>query len=343
MRLLNTLYVTEHQTRVTCDHRSLVVSHEAIGRSRVPLEALEAVVLLGHAQVTSQALAACAKRRIRVASIQSNGKLRFVVGGAVGGNVHLRLAQYRAAENRERCVEVARWIVAGKLQNARAMLRRWAGDAHSGHLRRRLNRFESAIGERASGVADVSSGDTIRGFEGEGARIYFLGMRHHLRASECAMPFETRTRRPPRDAVNAALSFAYGLLLSEVVGAIEAVGLDPQVGFLHGVRSGRPSLALDLLEELRPSVADRFVVGLLTRQMVGEMDFVTRMGGACYLSDGARRKFLDAWEGFKAAETRHRILNRLVPRGSLPLIQAIVLARHLRGDLPAYPPYVMDG
>jgi CRISP-associated protein Cas1 len=157
------------------------------------------------------------------------------------------------------------------------------------------------------------------------------------------MVFGSRTRRPPRDPVNAALGFAYGVLLTEVAGAVEALGLDPQVGFLHGVRPGRPSLALDLLEELRPSVADRFVAGLLTRRMLVESDFVRTAGGACYLTDDGRRKFLAAYEEFKSSEVVHPLLDRRIPRSAVPVVQATLLARHLRGDLPAYPPYVAEG
>lgn len=342
MRVLSALYVTEHRARVSSRDGSLLVSRGDGTRVRVPLEAIEAVVLVGHAQVTSEALAACAARNVRVSSLQANGKVRYIVSAGQGGNVQLRLAQYRAAEDPARRLQLSRWIVAGKLQNARRMIQRWSWDARP-RERNRLEKLQLAIQDRIARIPLAESGDSARGFEGEGSRIYFEALRVHLRATRCELPFEARSRRPPRDPVNAALSFAYGLVLSEVAGALESVGLDTQVGYLHGVRPGRPSLGLDLLEELRPAMADRFVVGLLTRRVLSADDFVTTMGGGWYLGDSGRRAFLDAYEAFKSETVRHTLLDRDVPRATLPLIQAILLARHLRGDLPAYPPFVGDG
>lgn len=339
MRRLTSLYVTDHRACISTRHGSLLVVNGDGSRSRVPLEALEAVVLVGHAQMTSEAIAACATRRVRVASLQGNGKVRYVLGGGLSGNVYLRLAQYRAAQNPERCLAIARWIVAGKLQNARRMLRRWIWDA-SPRPRRRLEQLDVSIAELLSRLPEVRDGDTARGFEGEGTRLYFEGLREHLVASRCQLAFQARNRRPPRDPVNAALGFVYGLLLSEVIGAAEAVGLDPEVGYLHGLRPGRPSLALDLMEESRPTHADRFVVGLLTRKVLSPEDFVITTGGACYLTEAGRRQVIASYEAYKTEEVAHALLGRSVTRGALPTIQAILMARHLRGDLPVYPPFV---
>ncbi len=339
MRLLTSLYVTNHRARLSAQHGSLLVVNGDGSRSRVPLEALEAVVLVGHAQMTSEAIAACAARRIRVASLQGNGRVRYVLGGGLSGNVRLRLAQYRAAHDPDRCLSIARWIVAGKLQNARRMLRRWAWDAPP-RQRGRIERLEMLIAERLSRLPEVGDGDTARGFEGEGSRLYFEGLREHLMSSNCELAFEARSRRPPRDPVNAALSFVYGLLLTEITGAAEAVGLDPQVGYLHGIRPGRPSLALDLMEEFRPAYADSFVVGLITRRALTAEDFVTTPGGACYLSERGRKRLIETYEAYKMEEVTHTLLGRQIPRGTVPLVQAILMARHLRGDLPAYPPFV---
>lgn len=340
MRVLSALYITEHRARVSYRDGSLLVAKGDGSRIRVPLEAIEAVVLAGHAQVTSEAMAACAARRVRMTALQANGKVRFVVGSGTGGNVHLRLAQYRTAEDGDRSLQVARWIAAGKLQNARRMLQRWTWDARP-RERHQMERQQTAVEQRIARLGDAVTGDSVRGYEGEATRAYFQGLRAHLKASGCDIAFEVRSRRPPRDPVNAALSFAYGLVLSEVVGALESVGLDSQVGFLHGVRSGRPSLGLDLLEELRPAVADRFVVSALARRMLTVEDFVETSGGAWYLGDNGRRRFLDAYEEFKVEPVRHLLLDREVTRAALPTIQAILMARYLRGDLAAYPPFVM--
>lgn len=298
MRLLTCLYVTDHRARISARHGSLLVVNGDGSRSRVPLEALEAVVLVGHAQMTSEAIAACATRHVRVASLQGNGKVLYMLAGGAGGNVHLRLAQYRAAQDQERCLNIARWIVAGKLQNARRMLRRWSWDAPP-RPRRRLEQLAASILALLSRLPEVCDGDTARGYEGEATRLYFEGMREHLMTAGCQLGFGARNRRPPRDPVNASLSFTYGLLLTEITGAAEAVGLDPQIGYLHCIRSGRPSLALDLMEEFRPAHTDRFVVGLLTRRVLSTEDFVTTAGGACYLSEQGRRKVIEGYEAYK--------------------------------------------
>lgn len=194
---------------------------------------------------------------------------------------------------------------------------------------------------RVAALEGQMDGDRIRGIEGDGTRLYFKGLAHHLDVHGSEFPFLGRNRRPPRDPVNALLGFAYGLCLTEIVGATEAVGLDPQIGFLHGVRPGRPSLALDLLEEFRPAVADRFVAGLFTRRMVRAADFTFTVGGACYLTDEGRRKVIGEYEAFKSETMMHPLLDREVIRATLPSVQAILMARHLRGDLPAYPPFIM--
>lgn len=341
MRILNTLYVTDHRARISCRQSCLLVAGGDGLQTRVPLEPLEAVVLVGHAQVTSEALAACAERKVRLVSLRANGRIRYAVSGRLNGNVLLRMAQYRAASAPERVADIDRCIVAGKLQNARRLLLRWSWDAKPVE-QKRLARHATGIADRIEALPRAASENSIRGFEGEGSRIYFAGLRCHLVAARVPFTFETRTRRPPRDPVNATLSFAYGLLLSEVAGALEAIGLDPQVGFLHGLRPGRPSLALDLLEELRPAVADRFVVGLLTRGTLKSDHFTAALGGTCYLTEEGRRTLLYAWEEFKSHEVPHVLLERKVPRGALPLIQAILFARHIRGDMSGYVPYTMD-
>ncbi len=205
MRLLTSLYVTDHRARLSARHGSLMVVNGDGSRSRVPLEALEAVVLVGHAQMTSEAVAACAARHVRVASLQGNSRVRYVLGGGLSGNVHLRLAQYRAADDPGRCLSISRWIVAGKLQNARRMLRRWAWDASQGR-RHRLERLEASIAERLSWLPEVGDGDTARGFEGEATRLYFEGLK--LLAFEpmiaCRGELEgvgAATRRPSHDCL----------------------------------------------------------------------------------------------------------------------------------------------
>ena len=337
MRYLNTVYVRDHQARVGHRRGSLMVKQES-GTTRIPLAGIDAVVLLGSGQVTSDALAACVSRGVRVASLRRSGALRFVVGGALSGNVHLRMAQHTAVLSEEHSLAIAQAVVAAKLQSSRKTLLRWSRDAKSPSTRQRLQQRAEMIAERIARVPSSRSGDHLRGIEGDAARIYFRGLGQHL--DDIGLRFNARTRRPPRDPVNALMSFGYGLLVAELIGSINAVGLDHQLGFLHRPRSGRPSLALDLAEELRP-MTDRFAVALLKRRQLGASHFVRTPGGAVYLSDDGRDKLLKSWESHKEALIPHKILRRPVERWALPTIQATLLARHLRGDLPLYPPFVL--
>lgn len=336
MRYLNTVYVRDHKARVGHRRGSLMVKQES-GTTRIPLAAIDSVVLLGSGQVTSDALAACVKRGVRVASLRRGGALRFVVGGPLSGNVHLRMAQHTAVVSNEHSLAIARAIVAAKLQSSRTMLLRWSRDAKSLSHRQRLQRRAEMVLERISRVPDAGSGDHLRGLEGDAARIYFGGLGQHL--DDIGIRFSHRTRRPPRDPVNALMSYCYGLLTAELVGSINAVGLDHQLGFLHRPRAGRPSLALDLAEELRP-LTDRFSVALLKRRQLVADDFVRTPGGAVYLSDDGRDTVLKSWESHKETPVRHSILRRPVERWALPTVQATLLARHLRGDLRHYPPFI---
>ena len=296
-------------------------------------------MLLGGGQVTSQAIEACVKRGVRVTALRQSGAVRFVVGGRTRGNVHLRAALYRAVIDRSRSLALSKVIVAAKLQNSRIVTSRWARDARDKALASDLSDRATQIAERIPRLSAAPSEDHVRGIEGDAARVYFGGMRRVLADGELA--FRARTKRPPRDPVNAMLSFCYGMMVTELIGAIESVGLDYQMGFFHRPRSGRPSLALDFAEELRP-VTDRFVVSLVRRRQMSGDDFAATPGGAVYLIDDGRTRLIQAWEQHKEREFEHPLLRRRVGRWALPSVQATLLARHLRGDLPAYPPFVLS-
>ena len=338
MRYLSTVYVRNHRARVRHRRGSLLVTSPD-GSQRVPLEAIDALVMLGGGQITTQALEACVRRGVRVSALRSNGAVRFVVGHATGGNVHLRIALYGAVTDHDHSLTLSKAIVAAKLQNSRKVVGRWARDEKDPSVADRLASRSTEILARVPRLVDADSGNHIRGIEGDAARIYFGGVRQVV--SQCGFEFSARTRRPPRDPVNAMLGFCYGLLITEFIGAIESVGLDYQMGFFHRPRSGRPSLALDLAEELRP-LTDRFVVSLLRRRQIGADGFVETPGGGVYLSDEGRTRLIKAWERHKEAEMPHPVLDRSIGRWALPSVQATLLARHLRGDLPAYPPFVMS-
>lgn len=302
------------------------------------MEGIDTLVLLGGGQVTSQALEACAKRGVRVAALRRNGSIRFVVGHKTGGNVHLRAALYRAVSDGDRSLAISRVVVAAKLQNSRNVLGRWSRDANDTVLAESLGWRAERLLERIPRLREAPTPDHVRGIEGDAARIYFRGVRDAL--ADSGIEFPARRKRPPRDPVNSALGFCYGLLVTELIGAIESVGLDYQMGFFHRPRSGRPSLALDLAEELRP-LTDRFVVSLMRRRQLNEKDFVRTPGGAVYLGDDGRSLLLRAWEKHKEKQVRHTVLQRNVGRWAIPSVQATLLARHLRGDLSSYPPFVM--
>lgn len=341
MRVMNTLYVRGHQARVGVQKDALIVADPEAGTRRVPLAALEGVVMLGNGQISTQALARCVESNVRVCSLRRGGKLRFVVGGPVGGNVHLRVAQLRRHEDPVARGALSRTIVAGKLQNYRLLLKRWAWDAKDSD-KRTLEMLHERVTDRLSALPTATTGDAIRGVEGDGTRWYLQGLAVHLADEAPEFRYSGRTRRPPRDFVNALLSFTYSLVLTEIIGALDSIGLDPQIGFLHGVRSGRPSLGLDVLEEFRPAFADRFTVRLVKLRLVRDFHFVRTLGGACYLTDEGRGILLKEYESFKDDEVPHRVLRRRVPRWTLPQIQATLMARHLRGDLSTYAPYLME-
>ena len=338
MRYLSTVYVREHRAKVSCRRGSLLVSGPD-GRQRVPLEAIDGVILVGGAQMTTDALGACVERNVRVASLKRNGAIRFVVGGPTGGNVHLRSALYAVVSDPEHSLELSRAVVAGKLQNSRRVINRWARDERNASASDRLCARAEQIGARVSRLPSVRTADHVRGIEGDAARIYFGAVKQVV--AEGHLDFAARTRRPPRDPVNAMLGYCYGLLVTELIGALDAVGLDHQMGFFHRPRSGRPSLALDLAEEFRPLV-DRFVVTLVRRRQVGPESFVRTPGGAVYLHDESRTELIRLWESYKEVDVYHPVLRQSVQRWALPSIQATLLARHLRGDISVYPPFLVS-
>lgn len=337
MRYLNTVYVRNHRARVRHRRGSLLVSSPE-GSQRVPLEAVDALVMLGGGQITTQALEACVKRGVRVSALRRSGGIRFVVGHQTGGNVHLRTALYRAVTDPTHSLRLARSIIAAKLQNSRKVLGRWARDEKDPENTRNLASRAEAILARIPRVAEAVTPDELRGVEGDAARTYFGGLRIAL--AHCDLQFSGRNKRPARDPVNATLGFLYSLLVGEYIGAIETVGLDYQMGFFHRPRSGRPSLALDLAEELRP-VTDRLVVTLVRRRQLVPPDFTETPGGAVYLTDDGKARLIRAWERHKEIEFAHPVLGRTVGRWALPSVQATLLARHLRGDIASYPPFVM--
>lgn len=342
-RQLNTVYVTTEGAWLRKDGENIVMEVEGQTRARLPLHMLDGLVCFGRVLVSPPLLGYCVERGICVSYLSPNGKFLARVEGPVSGNVLLRREQYRRSDDRPRCATIVRNILIGKVHNQRAVVSRAVRDYGSDlpsegfealkHGQKRLKR----IGAR---LLVESAIDTLRGLEGEAAQAYFAVFDQLIRVPNPTMRFSGRSRRPPTDAVNALLSFFYTLLTHDCRSALESVGLDPAVGFLHRDRPGRPSLALDLVEEFRPFLADRLALSLINRKQVSEADFARLDNGAVLLKDGARKIVLSAYQERKREQLRHAFLGEKVEIGLFPAIQAQMLARHLRGDLDAYPPFL---
>jgi CRISP-associated protein Cas1 len=340
MRILNTLYLTEPGLWINARQQSIEVRRDRSLVARFPLEGLEGVIVGSRCEVSTATLARCVSRGIRVSQLAANGKLKFAVSGPTRGNVMLRIRQYESSVSKDSSLALAQSFVAAKLQNQRRCVMRWSWDS-TGPLKTVLTTQRERIEHAIGNVATARDGDHLRGIEGNGARAHFTAFGAHLHRVAPELSFTSRTRRPPLDPVNALLSYLYGLAVSEAIGALDSVGLDPQIGFLHDLRPGRPSLALDLVEESRP-ILDRFAARLLGQHVLARANFDRLASGAFRLNEESRSLLLKKYEEFRSEELIHPLLRRQVVRSNLVLIQATLLARTVRGDLDRYPPFVME-
>lgn len=342
-RMLNTIYVTTEDAWLRKDGANLVVEVEGVERGRAPFHMLDGVVAFGRSGASPALMAACAEAGIALSYVEPNGRFLARIEGRRTGNVLLRRTQYRVADDHARQVPIVRGIVAAKASNQRAVLRRALRD-HADAMAEAQRDALAAAERRLTDVArrTIVTGDVdgLRGLEGEAAQSYFGCFDALVRVEGPAFRFAGRSRRPPLDRINALLSFLYALLGHDCRSALEAHGLDPQVGFLHADRPGRASLALDLMEELRPVLADRLALSLVNRRQVSAEDFVLEEAGGVRLTDEARKRVLVAWQERKRDELRHPYLGEAAMLGVVPFLQAQLLARHLRGDLDGYPPFV---
>ncbi len=333
-RLLNTLYVTSESAWLHKDGLNVVVKVEGEERGRVPLHLLGAIVCFGQAGVSPQLMHAAAETGISITFLGWSGRFLARVEGPQSGNVLLRRAQHRLTCDNP--LSVARPIVAAKAANQRSVIRRAIRDYGdgTGDLSKAERRLTAAV-RAAQSAADL---DTLRGTEGEAANAYFAVFGALIRTSGVA--YGGRSRRPPLDPVNALLSFLYVLLAADCRSALETIGLDPQMGFLHRDRPGRASLALDIMEEFRASVADRVCLTLLNRRQIGPKDFRKEETGGFFLTEDARKTVLTAWQERKRKVLSHPFLNERMPLGLFPFVQAQLLAKFLRDDLDGYPAYI---
>lgn len=340
-KLHNTLYALSEGMYLHHEGEALVAEREHHVVMRLPMHTLEGVVAVaGNVTISPHLMNRCCERGVAISYLDRNGKFLARVQGPVSGNVKLRMEQMAAYNDAARKGRLARSFVIGKVMNARnVLLRRLRDHGEDSSVEAAAEKLKAALGHLRDLESDLPA---IRGIEGEAAAVYF-GVFDRLRTIESeAFRFEQRNRRPPRDPMNALLSFVYVLLAHDCRGALECVGLDPQVGFLHEVRPGRVSLALDLMEEFRAVLADRLVLSLVNLRQVTERDFKVTESGAVTMSDEARKTVLAVWQKKKQEEVLHPFLNEKMALGLLPHCQALLLARHLRGDLDAYPPYLLQ-
>lgn len=337
---LNTLYVTTQNAYLHKEGQSVVVKVEQENRLRLPVHALDGIVCFGAVSMSPFLMHHCAENNVAVSFLSQYGKFLARVQGPVAGNVLLRREQYRWADDLSSAAQIARNILIGKLANARTVLRRAMRDHAEKFDSQTLKKNESRLTQYLQRLETSRPVDELRGIEGEAAVSYFAAFSRLITVPEEAFTFTGRNRRPPTDPVNALLSFVYTLLVHDCRSALEGVGLDPCVGFLHTDRPGRPSLALDLMEEFRAFLADRLVLSLINRRQIQSKDFNDSAGGAVTMSDDARKTVLTAWQKRKQEEITHPYMGEKCKVGLLPHLQAQLLARHLRGDLEAYPPFV---
>lgn len=333
---LNTLFITREGAYLRKDGASVEVRLKGETLLRVPLHNLAGIVCLGYdIGASAQLMAGCSEAGVTLSFCTPHGKFLAAVRGFPSGNVLLRRAQYRQADDPADSVRHARSFVAGKVTNTRNLLLRHARD-HASHPT--IDAALPILRHNARSVLRAETLDALRGIEGDSASAYFSTFAHLITVS--SFPFPGRVRRPPTDPVNALLSFCYSLLAHDCRSALESVGLDSAVGFLHRDRPGRPSLALDLMEEFRPIFADRCVLTLLNRRQIQPADFSQQEAGAVELTEDARKRVLVTWQERKQDEITHPFLQEKMSLGLVPFIQARLLARAIRGDLDAYPPFI---
>lgn len=338
-KLLNTLFVTSQDVYLHLEGEAVAIKKEHTIVARFPLHALEGLVTFGNGMTSPYLLAKCAELGVTVTYLDLYGRFLARVNGPISGNVRLRLAQMRAYDNPHVKGELARSFLIGKLVNTRAViLRRMRDHGERPELQEASGQLQDVLRRVRTAESDTSR---LRGLEGEAAAIYFSAFNHLLVPANPGFEIQGRNRRPPLDPMNALLSYLYTLLAHTCRGACEAVGLDPQIGFLHEIRPGRMSLALDLMEEFRALLADRLALSLVNLKQLADRDFEKTESGAIVMKEAARKTVLAAWQKRKQEVAVHPFLDEKLPIGLFPQMQALLLARHLRGDLDAYVPFLV--
>lgn len=339
-KLLNTLYVTSENSYLSLDGENIVVFEEKKEVGRLPLHNLEGIVSFGYRGTSPALMGACADRNISLCYVTPQGKFLARVTGKIKGNVILRQQQYESSRDKEISLSIAKNCITGKIYNARWVLERAVRD-HS--LQINTDQVKTAsvhLKQSLEYIRNSQSKEQLRGYEGEAASIYFGVFNELILQQKKDFVFCGRNKRPPLDNINAMLSFVYTLLTNQIASALECVGLDPYIGYLHTERPGRVSLALDLIEELRAPLADRFVLSLINKKVITRKNFKTKENGAVIMDDEARKRLLTEWQNRKKETITHPFLKEKIEWGMVPYVQAMLLARYLRGDLDGYPVFL---
>lgn len=338
--LLNTLYVTTQGAYLAKEGETVLVRVDGETKLSVPIHTLGSIVCFGQVSCSPFLMGFCAEKMVSIAFLTERGRFLARVEGPVSGNVLLRREQYRRADDAQASAGIARTMVIAKIANCRTVLLRAARDHQEEKARQELQDASDRMMEHLKSLEEPVPLDTVRGKEGEAARRYFGVFDHLIVSQKDDFVFRERTRRPPLDNINALLSFLYTLLVHDVRSALEGVGLDPAVGYLHRDRPGRPGLALDMMEELRPYLADRLALSLVNRQQITGKGFQQTETGAVMMDDETRKTVLVSYQKRKQDEIQHPFLGEKIAIGLLPHVQALLLARYLRGDLDGYPPFI---
>lgn len=337
-KMLNTLYVTTPEAYLALEDHNIVVLKEDETLGRFPLHALESILYFGYKGASPALMGYCGDNNVGLCFYTPNGRFLARVCGKTHGNVLLRKAQYRISDDETESCRIARGMIIGKVYNSRWILERATRDHPQRVDVEKLKRLSAGLAATLVPLSECEQLEQLRGLEGEAASRYFDGLGDLILQNTDTFAFTNRNRRPPTDPFNALLSFAYTLLTNDCKSALEGVGLDPFVGFLHRDRPGRASLALDIMEELRGPMADRFVLTLINNKVVTPKQFHRSENRAVRMQDDARKQVLSAWQERKREEMLHPYLNEKIPWGLVPHAQALLLSRYIRGDLDAYPP-----
>lgn len=337
-KLLNILYVTTPEAYLSKDGLNVVVSVKQQEMFRIPVHNIEQIVTFGYMGASPGVMKLCADNGVALTFLSPNGRFVGRLQGGTHGNVLLRKEQYKLADTPEVSLHLCKLFIGGKIQNYRNILRRFVRD--NGENAAVESAAEKLL-QSKNHVFNAETVDRVRGIEGEAATHYFEVFPHLILNQKDDFPFNGRNRRPPKDAVNAMLSFVYTLLCNDVTAALETVGLDPYVGFMHTLRPGRPSLALDVMEELRAYMGDRLVLSLINRRQVTANDFIRQGDEAVVMSDSCRKTIIAAWQNRKREIITHPYLNERINVGLLPYVQATLLARHIRKTLDDYPVFLI--